>query len=93
MAQERLQRALARGGFGSRRSCEELIVAGVVTINGTVATLGDRVDTLTDVVEPFLLQQGFLIRTSSGRRATARAYDHLGVERPRSVSPEQPPLL
>ena len=50
MAQERLQRALARGGFGSRRSCEELIVAGVVTINGTVATLGDRVDTLTDVV-------------------------------------------
>lgn len=50
MAQERLQRALARGGFGSRRSCEELIAAGVVTVNGTVATLGDRVDTHTDVV-------------------------------------------
>ncbi len=50
MAEERLQRALARGGFGSRRSCEELIVAGKVTVNGTVATLGDKVDTAVDVV-------------------------------------------
>ena len=50
MPEERLQRALARGGFGSRRSCEGLIAAGKVTVNGKVATLGDKVDTATDVV-------------------------------------------
>ena len=66
---------------------------GPVGIEALAATLQEETDTLTDVVEPYLLQQGFLIRTSSGRRATARAYDHLGIERPRSVSPEQPPLL
>ncbi len=40
--QERLQRTLARAGFGSRRSCEEIIAAGRVTIDGTVAILGSR---------------------------------------------------
>ena len=44
MAVERLQRALARAGLGSRRSSEELIAAGVVKVNGRVATLGDKVD-------------------------------------------------
>jgi 23S rRNA pseudouridine2605 synthase len=51
MAEERLQRALARGGFGSRRSCEELIVQGKVRVNGRVATLGDKVDVSRDRVE------------------------------------------
>lgn len=41
--QERLQRTLARAGFGSRRACEELIAAGRVTIDGTLAILGSRV--------------------------------------------------
>lgn len=50
MAEERLQRALARAGFGSRRACEELIRAGRVTVNGRVATLGDRVDPSRDQV-------------------------------------------
>lgn len=50
MAIERLQRALARAGLGSRRACEELIAAGVVTVNGRVATLGDRVDPERDEV-------------------------------------------
>jgi pseudouridine synthase len=48
--EERVQRALARAGFGSRRACEELIVEGRVTVNGTVVTLGDRVDPRTDSV-------------------------------------------
>ena len=47
MAEERLQRALARAGFGSRRACEQLIVEGRVTVEGTVATLGDKVDPST----------------------------------------------
>jgi len=50
MAPERLQRALARAGYGSRRSCEELIVAGAVIVNGTVATLGDKVEAGRDRV-------------------------------------------
>jgi len=50
VAQERLQRALARAGLGSRRASEELIAAGRVTIGGRVATLGDRVDPAVDEV-------------------------------------------
>jgi len=50
VADERLQRALARAGFGSRRSAEDLIAAGQVTVNGKVATVGDKVDVTTDTV-------------------------------------------
>ena len=48
---ERLQKVLAHAGIGSRRHCEELIEAGVVTINGRVATLGDKVDPESDRIE------------------------------------------
>ena len=51
MAEERLQRALARAGFGSRRACEELIVEGRVTLNGNLATIGDKADPEHDRVE------------------------------------------
>jgi pseudouridine synthase len=47
---ERLQRLLARAGYGSRRASEELIVEGRVTLNGIVATLGDRADPAEDEV-------------------------------------------
>jgi 23S rRNA pseudouridine2605 synthase len=48
---ERLQKVLARVGWGSRRACEELIAAGRVTVNGEVAVLGRRIDPLHDLVE------------------------------------------
>ncbi len=48
---ERLQKVLARLGFGSRRVCEDLIADGRVTINGRVAELGNRVDVETALVE------------------------------------------
>lgn len=50
MPEERLQRALARAGLGSRRACEDLIREGRVTVNGRVAVLGNRVDSSRDVV-------------------------------------------
>jgi 23S rRNA pseudouridine2605 synthase len=48
---ERLQKVLARAGFGSRRTCEGLIAAGRVTVNGARAELGRRVDVEGDRVE------------------------------------------
>lgn len=49
-ASERLQKALARAGLGSRRVCEELIAAGRVTVDGAVARLGRRIDPASAVV-------------------------------------------
>ena len=48
---ERLQKVLSAAGVASRRHAEELIAAGRVRVNGAVATLGDRVEATTDIVE------------------------------------------
>lgn len=53
---------------------------GPVGIEAIAATLQEEADTLVDVVEPFLLKSGFVIRTSNGRKATAEAYMHLGLK-------------
>ncbi|MFB3920342.1 MAG: Holliday junction branch migration DNA helicase RuvB [Terriglobia bacterium] len=52
---------------------------GPVGVEALSATLNEEVDTLVDMVEPFLLQQGFISRTKTGRKANAPAYKHLGV--------------
>ena len=48
--EERLQKILSRCGFGSRRACEELIIIGRVTVNGTAAELGSKADPKRDVI-------------------------------------------
>ncbi|GIX33039.1 MAG: Holliday junction ATP-dependent DNA helicase RuvB [Lysobacterales bacterium] len=56
---------------------------GPVGIESLAASLSEERGTLEDVVEPFLIQQGFLARTARGRIATARAWRQLGMEPPR----------
>lgn len=56
----------------------EFYGGGPVGIEAIAATLQEESDTLVDVVEPYLLKNGFVIRTSSGRRLGASAYAHLG---------------
>ncbi|MFC2081597.1 Holliday junction branch migration DNA helicase RuvB [Candidatus Bipolaricaulota bacterium] len=51
---------------------------GPVGLETLAAALAEEKDTITDMVEPFLLQQGFIQRTPQGRIATERAYSHLG---------------
>ena len=51
MAKERVQKILARAGIASRRKAEELIVQGLVTINGKVAKLGDQAEYGKDSVK------------------------------------------
>ncbi|MBI1198807.1 MAG: Holliday junction branch migration DNA helicase RuvB [Phenylobacterium sp.] len=60
--------------------------AGVETLAYAIAEARDAVE---DVIEPFLLQQGFIQRTPRGRMACAKAYDHLGLAAPKGVG--QPP--
>ncbi len=48
--EERLQKILARAGYGSRRACEELILAGRVTVNGRMAVLGAKADPTRDKI-------------------------------------------
>jgi Holliday junction DNA helicase RuvB len=63
---------------------------GPVGIESLAAAIGDERGTIEDVIEPYLIQQGFLQRTSRGRLATRRAYEHFGLKAPKS--PEAPNL-
>ena len=62
----------------------ETFAGGPVGLDTLAATIGEEPITLEDVVEPFLLQMGFLQRTPRGRMATGRAYLHLGYPLPQS---------
>jgi len=55
---------------------------GPAGINAIAASLGEDQGTLEDVVEPYLLKIGFVLRTQRGREATSRAYEHLGLKPP-----------
>ncbi|MDB5861544.1 MAG: ruvB, partial [Ramlibacter sp.] len=55
---------------------------GPVGLDNVAASIGEERDTIEDVIEPYLIQQGFLQRTPRGRIATMAAYRHLGVVPP-----------
>ena len=54
---------------------------GPVGLESLSAAVGEEADTIEEVYEPYLLQEGFVARTSRGRVATQRAYSHLGLKR------------
>lgn len=66
---------------------------GPAGIEAIAATLGQERDTLEDVVEPYLLQTGFLRRTRRGREVTRQACEHLGLKLHKSRSVKQPELF
>ncbi len=61
---------------------------GPVGLNTIAASISEEQDTIMDVVEPYLLQLGFLDRTPQGRVATKSAYDHLGMPYQEGVQPK-----
>ncbi len=79
---------------GDRRVLESIITkfgGGPVGLETIAASISEESDTIMDVYEPYLLQLGFIERTSRGRVATRRAYEHLGYEY--QEQPEQQRLI
>ena len=58
----------------------ERFSGGPVGVDSIAAAIGEERGTIEDVLEPYLIQQGFLMRTSRGRIATPLAYQHFGIE-------------
>jgi Holliday junction DNA helicase RuvB len=59
---------------------------GPVGLDSIAAAVGEERDTIEDVLEPYLIQQGFIMRTPRGRVATDNAYRHFGLKKPRDGS-------
>ncbi|MGL4356793.1 MAG: Holliday junction branch migration DNA helicase RuvB [Aeromonas popoffii] len=57
-------------------------MGGPVGLDNLAAAIGEEKDTIEDVLEPYLIQQGYLQRTPRGRMATPRAYAHFGLQQP-----------
>lgn len=72
--EERVQKILAQAGFGSRRACEDFIIAGRVTVNGQVAHLGSKADPQKDQVR----LDGKLIKPP-------QAFQYIAIYKPRGV--------
>ena len=67
------------------RTVLDKFAGGPVGVDNLAAAIGEERDTIEDVLEPFLIQQGFLQRTSRGRIATVLSYQHFGLTPPLSA--------
>jgi Holliday junction DNA helicase RuvB len=68
------------------RAVIDRFAGGPVGVENLAAAIGEERDTIEDVIEPFLIQQGYLQRTLRGRVATAMAYRHFGLAEPGNAS-------
>ena len=80
-----------RKGFDAmdRRLLETIIEkfsGGPVGLESLAAAVGEESDTIEDVIEPYLIQQGYVMRTPRGRVATPNAYLHFGLPVPEGAS-------
>lgn len=66
---------------------------GPVGVENLAAAIGEARDTIEDVIEPYLIQQGFLMRTPRGRVATANSYRHFGLKVPSGVTQQADDLI
>lgn len=66
---------------------------GPVGLDNLAAAIGEERDTIEDVLEPYLIQQGFMMRTPRGRVATAHAYAHFGLSAPGNSADSDTPDL
>ena len=65
---------------------------GPVGVDSLAAAIGEERGTIEDVLEPYLIQQGFMVRTARGRMATKTAYLHFGIQPPQSSFNEELPI-
>jgi Holliday junction DNA helicase RuvB len=61
---------------------------GPVGLDSVAAAISEERDTIEDVIEPYLIQQGFMMRTPRGRVVTRQAWLHFGFDLPKSISPD-----
>jgi len=71
----------------------EKFEGGPVGVDSLAAAIGEERDTIEDVVEPFLIQQGFMMRTPRGRVATTHAYRHFGLKPQKQETDKSQPVL
>ena len=86
---DRLLEIARRDDHMDRRLLDTIIdkfAGGPVGLDSLAAAISEERDTIEDVLEPYLIQQGFLMRTPRGRVATEKAYLHLGF-----AVPDKPP--
>lgn len=70
----------------------EKFAGGPVGVESLAAAISEERDTIEDVLEPYLIQQGYMMRTARGRMATQHAYDHFGIVSPRTGQADLPGL-
>ena len=58
---------------------------GPVGVDAIASAIGEERGTVEDLIEPFLIQGGFLIRTPRGRMASGKTYEHFGIKPPKEI--------